>query len=308
MPELVAEPLSPIDAATLWPQLRRLSTEIVATRSGENLLVSSGLAATGLTNLPPIPRTVVLGLRRGLSYRGVLVGRELEGGAAWEAVSLRIARDKDDDAVTALLEGAAPEVARRSGHALIMRCPEGSTHGPAIRRAGLMAGRIERLFAVPRRHGSSGGDPFRAATRTDKNSIFRLYCRAVPEHIRRNEAPTLQDWRALLDSFDVDREFVAENERGIAAWVAFADRECRVLVDSAASTDLLDQALDLVETHVHRHGTLVLGEDQVDLERRADDRGYSPLGVRLVYTRRLALLNPLKEGVPVVERAMPQIT
>ncbi|MGD9935396.1 MAG: hypothetical protein AB7T37_17000 [Dehalococcoidia bacterium] len=308
MPDLLAEPLSPIDAATLWPQLRRLSTEIVATRGAENLLVSSGLAATGLTNLPPIPRTVVLGIRRGLTYRGVLVGRELDGGAAWEAVSLRIARDKDDDAVTALLEGAAPEVARRSGRALIMRCPEGSPHATAVRRAGLSAGRIERLFAVPRRHGSAGGQAFRSAGRADKNGIFRLYCRSVPEHIRRKEAPTLQDWRALLDSFDIEREFVLDGEGGLAAWVGFADRECRILVDSAAPASSLDSSLDLVETHVHRHGTLVLGEDQVDLERRAGDRGYSPLGVRLVYARRLALLNPLKEGVPVAERAVPQTT
>lgn len=308
MPELTAEPLSPIDAATLWPQLRRLSTEVVATRSAENLLVSSGLAATGLANLPPIPRTVVLGLRRGLSYRGVLVGRELEGGAAWEAVSLRIARDKDDDAVTALLEGAAPEVARRSGRALIMRSPEGSPHATALRRAGLSAGRIERLFAVPRRQGSTGGETFRPASRTDKNGVFRLYCRSVPEHIRRKEAPTLQDWRALLDSFDIEREFVVDGESGLAAWAGFADRECRLLLDTSAPPALSDEALDLVETHVHRHGTLVLGEDQVDLERRAGDRGYSPLGVRLVYARRLALLNPLKEGVPVAERAVPQIT
>ena len=83
MSELRAEPLSPIDAATLWPQLRRLATEVVATRAGENLLLSSGLAATGLTHLPRMPRTVVVGLRRGLNYRGVLVGRELAGGAGW---------------------------------------------------------------------------------------------------------------------------------------------------------------------------------------------------------------------------------
>lgn len=308
MPDLIADPLSPVDAATLWPQLRRLSTEVVAVRSAENLLVSSGLAATGLTNLRPLPRTVVLGLRRGLSYRGVLVGRQLEGGAAWEAVSLRIARDKDDDAVTALLEGASPEVARRSGRAIIMRCPEGSPHAAAVRRAGLTPGRIERLFAVPRRHGSSGGGLFRSSRRTDKNGVFRLYCRAVPEHIRRHEAPALQDWRAVLDSYDIEREFVADGERGLAAWAGFADRECRLLVDPSAPAELLDEALDLVETHVPRHGTLVLGEDQTTFERRAIERGYAPLGARLVYTRRLALLNPLKEAVPVAERAVPQST
>ena len=64
MSELRAEPLSPIDTATLWPQLHHLATEVIATRGGENLLVSSGLAATGLTRLPRMPRTIVLGLKR----------------------------------------------------------------------------------------------------------------------------------------------------------------------------------------------------------------------------------------------------
>src|SRR5262245_31941694 len=120
MSELGAEPLSPIDAATLWPQLGRLDTEIVATRGGENLLVSSGLAATGLTRLPKIPRTVVLGTRRGLGYRGVGVARELAGGAGWEIVSLRISRPKDDEVVVALCEGVCYEVAGRGGRTVYL--------------------------------------------------------------------------------------------------------------------------------------------------------------------------------------------
>ena len=55
MSDLRADTLSPIDAATLWPQLHRLDTEVIATRGGENLLVTCGLAATGLTRLPRIP-------------------------------------------------------------------------------------------------------------------------------------------------------------------------------------------------------------------------------------------------------------
>ena len=74
-----ADALSPIDAATLWPQLHRLKTEVIATRVGENMLLGAGLAATGLGHLPRLPRTLVLGIRRGLRYRGVLVARELAG-------------------------------------------------------------------------------------------------------------------------------------------------------------------------------------------------------------------------------------
>jgi hypothetical protein len=309
MTDIVAEPLSPIDAATLWPQLRRLSTEVVAQRAGENLLLSSGLAATGLVNLPKVPRTIVVGLKRGLSYRGVLVARELDGRAAWEAVSLRIVRDKDDAAIAALLAAAAAEIAARGSRSLYLRSPEGSPHADALRRGGMHAYRIERLFALPRgdaRQQESSAH-FRPARAQDRPGIFRLYCRAVPEHIRRNEAPTQQDWRAIVDSFDCDRQFVLEAERGIVAWAGFAEREARILIDWSIE-GLADAALDFVEAQAPRNGALVLSEDQPGLERRAEERGYTPLGVRLLCVRRLAALNPLKEvaTVPVESVAVPQ--
>jgi hypothetical protein len=289
--------------------MRKLSTEVVATRAGESLLLASGLAATGLANLPALPRTIVLGVKRGLAYRGVLVARELAGGAAWEAVSLRIARDKDDDAVTALVEALAPEIVRRGSPTVFLRGAEGSPHGAAIRRGGMMPVRLERLYAVRRRRSEANGSHFRPARRGDRHAIFRLYCRAVPEHVRRNEAPTSHDWRALLDSYDIEREFVADAERGLVAWVGFAERECRVLIDSNVE-GIADAALDLVEGHAPRNAALVLGEDQVDLEQRAAGaRRYAQLGVRLVYARRLAALNPLKEVAPApAELAVPQST
>lgn len=306
MSDLRADPLSPIDAATLWPQLRRLATEVVATRGGESLLIRSGLAATGLTNLPRVPRTVVLGLKRGLGYRGVLVAKELSGGAGWEALSLRLSRDKDDEAVIALLNSAALEVARRAGRTFMLRLAEGSPHKDAVRRGGLMAYRIEKLFAVPPHSTVSGETPFREASRGDRHGVFRLYCRAVPEHIRRQEAPTQQDWRAVLDSYDADDEYVLDRDGALAAWAGLGERESRVLADGGIE-GVWSAALDLVEAHGPHPGTLVLAEDQGGLEREAEARGYLPLGVRLVCARRMALLNPLKEvvAVPVETLAMP---
>lgn len=306
MSDTRAEPLSPIDAATLWPQLGRLDTEVLATRGGESLLVRAGLAASGITRLPRIPRTAVLGVKRGLGYRGVVVVKELSGGAAWEAVSLRLAREKDDETVTALLDGAAMEVASRGGRTLLLRTAEGSPHKEAVRRAGLMAFRIERLFAVP--GGRTQGETlFRPAGRGDRHGIFRLYCRAVPEHIRRQEAPTQQEWRAILDSFDSGREFVLERDGMIAAWVGVGERESRILEDGAGE-GVAEAALSLVEGFGPHPGTLVLAEDQVALERETVARGYTPLGVRLVCARRMALLNPLKEvaAVPAESLALPQ--
>lgn len=307
MTDLRAEPLSPIDAATLWPQLRRLATEVVATRAGENLLLSSGLAATGLTRLPRMPRTAVVGIRRGLNYRGVLVARELSGGGGWEAVSLRIVRDKDDEAVIALLNCACLETARRGGRTLYFRVAEGSPHLSAIRRAGLYSYQTEVLHALPVgrtvRHASS----FRPALRSDRHGIFRLYCRAIPEHVRRHEAPTQQDWRSVHDSYDCEHEFVLDHEGALAAWVGLGDREVRLIADWRLE-GVADAALDLVEREAPRNAALVLGEDQENLRHNALARGYTELGERLVCARRLAVLNSLKEvvAVPAETFALPQ--
>lgn len=302
MTELRAEPLSPIDAATLWPQLHRLDTEVIATRGGENLLVSSGIAATGITRLPHVPRTSVVGVRRGLSYRGVAVARRLSGGAGWEVVSLRIARPKDDEAVIALLSGLAHEVAMRDGRTLYLRYAEGSPHATALRQAGFFAYRLERIYALP--PGARGAEtPCRPAARADRQPIFRLYCRAVPEMVRRHEAPTQQEFRAVLDSFDTSREFVLDGPGSLLAWVGIGEREAHVLVEG--NEDSIEAALDLIEASAPRHGALVVAEHQPGLEGVAAGRGYPALGVRLMCARRLALLNPLKEVVAVPGDSYP---
>jgi hypothetical protein len=304
--DLTAEPLSPLDAAALWPQLRRLSTEVLSTRAGENLLLASGLAMTGLTNLPRMPRTIVLGVRRGLGYRGVAVVRQLAGGAAWEAVSLRIAREKDDEAVVGLLSAAGPEAARRGGRTLFVRLAEGSPHAPAIQRAGLLPYREETALAV-RHPGQRGPETlFRAAGRADRPGIFRLYCRAVPAHVRRVEAPTQQEWRAVLDSYDCERELVLDGGATIAGWAGLGDRECRALLDPSAE-GAQDALLDICEAHGPRHATLVVPNDDESLLRHALDRGYPALGVRVVCARKLAALSPVKEAVAVPsESLVPQ--
>jgi hypothetical protein len=307
MSELRAEPLSPIDAATLWPQLGRLSTEVIATRGGENLLVSSGLAATGLTRLPKVPRTSVVGVRRGLSYRGVCVARELSGGAGWEVVSLRIARPKDDEAVIALCEAVSGEVAQRGGRTVYLRYAEGSTHAEALRKGGFFAYRLEHLYAIKPR-GGSAETPFRHAGRADRHGVFRLYCRAVPEMVRRHEAPTQQEWRAVLDSFECDHEFVLDSPQGgLAAWVGIGQREANLLVDDSDG-GLVEATLDLIEVQAPRDGTLVIAEHQFPVQAAAEERGYPAMGIRLMCARRLALMNPVKEVIAVQAEslALPQ--
>ncbi len=302
MSELRADALSPLDAATLWAQLHRLDTEVIATRSVDRLFVSAGLAATGLSRLPHIARTAVFGVKRGLGYRGVCVARELDGGAGWEVVSLRLARETDDEAVLALLSAACRETAQRMARTIYLRIAEGSPHADAVRRSGMMPYTLEYLHALPMKAEPHRETSFRPAKRQDRHAIFRLYCRAVPGHVRRQEAASQQEWRAVLDSYECEKEFVLEHDSGFQAWVGVGPRESRMLIDSTVD-GTTDEALDLVEATLGVHGVLVLSEHQFAPQRIAAERGYTPLGTRLMCARRLAILNPLKEAIaaPVIE-------
>ncbi len=305
MSELRAEPLSPIDAATLWPQLRRLDTEVIATRGEESLLLTSGLAATGLTHLPKVSRTAVLGVKRGLRYRGVLTIRELSGGACWEAASLRIAREKDDETVRALLGAAGEEVARRRGRTVFLRYAEGSPHATAVRQGGFMAYSFEHLHALPQRSPGGTGGAFRPAISGDRASLFRLYCRAVPETVRRQEAVVQQEWRAVLDSYDLQRHFVLDGGGGLVGWAGIGHREAHVLVDEGVE-GAASATLDVVERELDARGVLVIKGFQGEVERNARARGYTALGTRLVCARRMAVLNPIPvKEVGAVPAEMP---
>lgn len=302
---LNAEPLSPIDAATLWPQVNRLSTEVIATRGNENLLVAAALATTGLTRLPRVTKTVVMGVRQGLGYRGVLVARELGEGPAWEVHSIRIARDTDGEAITALLNAAALEIARRGGRTAFLRYAEGSPHEQPIRRAGFSPYTAEQLFALPPRPAAGAARNLRPVTDADAQPIFRLYCRVVPAGVRRYEAPTLEDWDAVRDSYDNEEEYVFEGEGAITGWVGIGDREGRVLL--SGGPEQAGIALDAIEHALGRQGTLVAAAYQEDLAHYAVARGYTELGTRIVCARRLAVPQALKEAVAVTDTfALPQ--
>lgn len=294
--DLHAEPLSPFDAATLWAQMASLSTEVVSTRSTASLLLNSGVAATRLGNLPRFHRTMVLSVKRGLRHRGVIIISELSGGTAWEVVSLRLTRDKDDSAVTVLLATASDEMVRRGGKRLVMRYAESSPHEDAIRAAGLRSYVREHLYALPPRNVLPGNGPFRTVVRSDRAAIFRLYCRAVPESIRRHEALTQQEYRAIHDSHETAHEFALDHEAAMAVWVGIGDREARIMA-VAVGAETLDACLDLIEAQPSRPATLIVPEFQPEVARRAMDRGYGELGTRLVSARRMAILNPLKEVV-----------
>jgi len=306
MSDSSAEPLSPFDAATLWPQMGRLDTEVIATRQGESLLVRSGLAATRLTNLPHVRRTVVMGVRRGLGYRGVLVARELSGGIAWEVVSIRIARESDEGAIELLLAGVVEEVLQRAGRTLYLRYAEGSPHEVAIQHSGFTAYVSETLYAPPPPVPPPEMVSIRAIDKEDAYAVFRLYCQVSPEQVRRRESPTFEAWAAVRDSLDTSGELVSDGERSLVLWVGLGEREGRIFHHSADPT-VLDTGLSAVESGIGPSGTLVVFDYQSAVSQRGVERGYTELGTRMVCARGLAITQTLEERVAVSEpRPIPQ--
>lgn len=298
MNERSAGPLQAMDVATLLPQLRRLRTEIVALRPSASIASHPLLATAGLGNLPRLRRHVTVAARTGRDIGGVAVIRELAGGSAWEVVSARLAREKDDDTVEALLASAGDTTATLGGRMLFIRFAESSPHESAIRRSGLIPYAAETLYAPPPATSERRPGPFRPVERNDRHGIFRLYCRAVPEVVRRNEAITQPEFRSLLDTFAITSEWVVEANGTIVAWAGAGPHEARLL-DAGDLDEAIPRGLDLARTYLSNAGALVLGEHQQAEHRVAVERGYTPLGTRRLAARRLALLNPLKEAVAV---------
>ena len=305
MSGLRAEVLSPIDAATLWPQLHRLGTEVVAMRAGEKRLVRAGMGATGLAHLPGVPRSILLGVRKRLGYRGILVTRELAGGQSWEVASLRLHRDKDDDAILALLEQAAAEITARAGRGAFLLLPESSPHQAAAARAGFAAYSSEQLYAPPRKgSGIASPSAFREAEPIDDAGVFRLYCRAVPEPVRRQEALTYDEWRAVHHLYGSDREFVREEGGALLGWCGIASHEAHVLL-SEPNEELVGEALAVTSAELARSGSLIATGYQPELERVAEERGYLALGRRVVMSRRLGLRIQVEEPAAVFADTFP---
>lgn len=306
--ELRAEPLSPLDAATLWGQMTRLNTEVVATRTSASLLLNSGIAAARLTNLPHLPRiphSIVLSVKRGMRHRGVVILTELDGGTAWEVVSLRLAREMDHAAVTSLLAAASDEMVQRGGKRLMMRYAESSPYEDAIHAAGLQSYVSEQLYALPQANVLPGNGRFRTVVRSDRAAIFRLYCRSVPESVRRQEALTQQEYRAIHAAHETAHEYALDHEASMAVWVGIGEREARIMA-GAVGGETLDACLDLIEAQPSRPATLVVPEFQPEVASRALERGYGELGARRVSARRMAILNPMKEVVVAgISETMP---
>jgi hypothetical protein len=109
----------------------------------------------------------------------------------------------------------------------------------------------------------------------------------------------------VLDSYGCERQYVFEAEGAVLAWVGIGGREARIMV-YGMTEGALDGALDLVETQSSPQAAIIISGFQEDVARRALEREYTPLGTRFCSSRRIAILNTLREAASVrVKETLP---
>src|SRR5690242_14755867 len=144
---------------------------------------------------------------QGQSIQGLISARQRGNRTAWEVDCLIAA--SDDERVTADLFDQLAAGAGASGVLRIfLRLESGSDLTAPARRAGFVPYAEERLMrsAAPVAPAAlPGGLSIQPVKPADAFSLFRLYNAAVPESIRRMEAPTFQQWQGAAERRAVGR-------------------------------------------------------------------------------------------------------
>lgn len=141
-------------------------------------------------------RNAWISLRR-QRLRGLVGARRRGGRQAWEIDYLVDATERRD-ALPGLLECALLDASRAAVEKLFLRLEAASDLIEVVREVGFLPYRQETLFEGRPAAGRDGVSPRPAAT-SDAYPLFRLYCEATPETVRRYEAATYAEWLAAQE-------------------------------------------------------------------------------------------------------------
>ena len=131
--------------------------------------------------------------------QGMVGARQRGGNAAWE-IDYLLDATTDGGIATDLVEYAVVQVGRQGAQKLFLRLPAGSEILQPVMESGFVAYQEETLFArEPAPGGEEAPEGLRAAVASDSYPLFRLYCAAVPEAVRRFEAATFDEWHAAQE-------------------------------------------------------------------------------------------------------------
>lgn len=163
--------------------------------------------------------------------QGLVGARPRGGNEAWE-IDYLVDATPDQGVTADLLEHAVAEAGKERAQKLFLRLTsESDLLKPAI-EAGFVAYQEETLYEC---EGADRGEPasLRTSVASDAYPLFRLYCQAVPEAIRRVEAPTFEEWHAAQERrwLRNGRQFVLEQDGALRGLVRASRQPQGLMLD-----------------------------------------------------------------------------
>ncbi|MFN0070136.1 MAG: hypothetical protein ACKVVP_01435 [Chloroflexota bacterium] len=138
----------------------------------------------------------VLGAWRDQQLDGLVVGRPRSSGVVWDIERLYGA---DDQTCADLLDQLGGFAVRAGARRVFIQSPAESRGRVIAQKAGYERYMSERLYRLVPPFNSKLPNPFpaRPRLRADEQSLFQLYCAAVPAQVRAAEAMTREEWLSL---------------------------------------------------------------------------------------------------------------
>ncbi len=217
-------------------------------------------------------RSVWVSVRR-QRLRGLLGARQRSRRQAWE-VDYLVDQTSGGDALRALHDRALADLAARGVEKLFLRLAAESDLLDTALAAGFVAYRQEVLFSGELTAAGSPPLAARRTSQTDAYPLFRLYCAATPETVRRHEAATFGEWQAGQERIWLKGgcDLVSEREGRIDARVRAARLPQGIAVDVVGADDGLDATMPLLAAAVSERGggrvSLLVPETETALAAR----------------------------------------
>lgn len=237
--------------------------------------------------------------------QGLVGARQRGGSEAWE-IDYLIDATKDHSAAIDLLECAIAEAGKDGAHKLFLRLAAGSDLLPPALETGFIAYQEETLFGLSGRLAAEPL-PLRPASTSDSYPLFRLYCSATPEAIRRCEAATFVEWHAAQERrwLRNGQQFVLEREGVIHASVRAARLPhgfmLDLLIDDEASRAVGGIVAGALSGDEPEAQVFVLVPRTAEaLARGLEDVGFRPRGDFVSLVRRTARPLAMPKKVAVV--------
>ena len=240
--------------------------------------------------------------------QGLVGARQRGGNTAWE-IDYLLDATPERRITAGLLDCAVSQAGKEGAQKVFLRLPVESDLMQPVIETGFLAYQ-EETFLVREARPTSATEPtgMRQAAASDSYPLFRLYCAALPESIRRFEAATFDEWHASQERrwHKNGAHFVVERDSRLLARL----RACRLpqglMLDLLLDSSVADELPALVEAAVTAAGStnepiyVLLPLAAEDATRVLQAAGFNAQDQYVSLVRRTTKPLALPRKVPVV--------